>query len=109
MKTVSLEEKIAAMSDVIDVARRGKRAPGEPAARRYHVLASIASDLRGRQALPRNNALGQLERALERLARAPQTDGCFDRGYLQDLAQTVIQHWAAISQSLEAWGELSDE
>jgi hypothetical protein len=109
MKTVSLEEKIAAMSEVVDVARRGRRAPGEPAARRYHVLASIASDLRGRQAFPRNNALGQLERALERLAKAPQTDGCFDRGMLQDLAQTLISKWPTVAQALESFGEESPE
>jgi hypothetical protein len=109
MKTVSLEEKIAAMSEVVDVARRGRRVPGEPAARRYHVLASIASDLRGRQALPRNNALGQLERALERLAKAPQTDGCFDRGLCQDLAQTLISKWPTVAQALENFGEESPE
>jgi hypothetical protein len=109
VRIISLEEKIAAMSETLDVARRSKRAPGTPEAKRYHILAAICGDLRGRQALPRNNALGQLERALERLAKAPQTDGCFDRGYLQDLAQTLISQWSTVAQALELFGEQSAE
>lgn len=106
LELFSIEEKIEIIEQVIDVARRAARPVGSPAQRRYQVLKAIAADLRGRQQLPRSNALGALWREVEKVKQS-KTDLGYDAGRLQQLAHLLVSKWPTVSQALEMFGEES--
>jgi hypothetical protein len=108
LHTFTIEEKLEVVEDAIKEARGFRAARRAGANRRYELLKSIAADLRGRQELPRNNTLGQLDRAL-RAAAASNSGHGYEVGKLIQVAETVISKWPTISQALEQFGEETAE
>ena len=105
----SLQEKLAAVSLAIaEIQAEARRTPGSALHRQYQTLKAIAADLRARQDLPRNNALGALGREIARVKSAKTARGYSD-GHMIELANIVISKWPIISQALEQFGELSAE
>jgi hypothetical protein len=108
LRIVSLEQKLVAVEMEVAEARHGRRDPGSPAQAHYEALKSIAKDLQARMELPRSNALGELERAIERLIRSKTGLG-YDEGHMNAVAQVVVNKWPTISMALERFGEESCE
>lgn len=108
LSVYGIDEKIEVLGFEIERARAARRSPGSEAHRRYEVLKAISNDLRGRQQLPRSNALGELERAIQRAIGSKTALG-YDAGRLADIANVVVNKWATISQALEQFGEESAE
>src|ERR1700756_3445260 len=106
--TISLDDKIAVIERLIIQAKIGRDAGNALAAERLAILKSIIADLQARKELPRSNALGDLERILDRVKRSKTALG-YDSGQLNDLARHVINRWPTISQALELYGEESAE
>lgn len=105
----TIEEKIEAVSKEIEQIRTLARDdPGGPIHMQYEILKAVAADLRARQQLPRNNALGALERDLTAIKRSRTTLG-YDMNRIAVLADTVVSKWPIISQALEQFGEVSAE
>lgn len=104
----TLDEKLAALEVEIVESRRTARPPGSAAQRHHQLLKAIAADVRGRQEFPRSNALGAIEREIERVQRSKTALG-YDRGCLEHLANVTISKWPTISQALERFGEESTE
>ena len=110
VRTFKPEEKLALIEEQIERARDFVRGapPDSGAHRQFEILKAIAADLRARADLPRSNALGELERAIDRAVRS-KTDLGYDRGKLIAIAETLIGKWAFISQALERFGEETAE
>ena len=108
LRLFTIEEKLAALHVELVEARRELRPPGSNAQRHYEILKSIGADLQARRELPRNNALGDLERRLAQVARSKTALG-YDRNQMAELANVVINKWSVISQALECFGEVSAE
>lgn len=107
----SVAEKLAAMEIEIMESRGRNRAPGSANQRHHEILKAISSDLRARQQLPRNNALGALERELESMKRQKchGVDFGYDMRSMARVTSVLISKWPVISQALEAFGEVSAE
>lgn len=108
LKSFPIEDMLTAIDIEIAEARSARRDPGSAAHRHYEVLKAIAGDLRGRQALPRSNALGEMERAIFQAIRSKSSSG-YDDGKMNAIAQVVINKWHTIRQALERFGEESSE
>lgn len=105
----SIDDKLAAIEIEIGRTRQFRREPSSTVQRHYTVLKAIAADLRARQMLPRNNALGAMERELVRLKSTVSPEGFYDATRSRELVNIVVSKWPVISQALEAFGELSAE
>ena len=101
---ISLSDKIKVVDLLIADARRAARDGDESASERWRALKSVAADLEARRGYPRSNALGELERILDRVQRSKTPLG-YDQNQLADLARHVISKWPFISQALERFGE----
>ncbi len=109
LRVFTLEDKIRAIETEIMEARGADRPPGSLAQRHYELLKSIAADLRARKHLPRNNALGELELALDLMKRAPRLTAGYNESKMIAVTNIVISKWPVISQALEQFGEESAE
>lgn len=109
LEAFTLDEKIAAVDIEITEARKFRRDPGSAMQRHYQILKSVNSDLRARQELPRSNALGALQREIDRLIVTKDPTSGYHHGRLLELANVVISKWPTIMQSLESFGEESAE
>jgi hypothetical protein len=109
LKLFTIEEKLAVMHAEINEQRKCDRPPGSAAQRHFEILKAVAADLQARLELPRNNALGDLNRAMERMAQSKTALGYYDVERMAQVATVVISKWPVISQALEAFGELSSE
>lgn len=100
LRMFSLEQKIETLDFVIDFFRGdvGRHAVAT------ETIKSIVSDLRGRQALPRSQTLGELERALFWLQRSKTALG-YDEGKMIAVANIIVNKWPTIRQALEQFGE----
>lgn len=106
--TVSLDEKIYVVDQLIYDWRKDARS-GDPETVRIHTtLKAIFADLQARQQLPTSNALGELRRILDRVLKSKTSLG-YDENQLGELAKHVINKWPTISQALEQFGEESRE
>ncbi len=107
----SIEDKINALDmeikEMRDDARRA--GPGTALHRQYEVLKAVTADLRARQQLPRNNALGALEREIIRMKAARLASGAYQPNHAMEMANVVVSKWPVISQALERFGEESAE
>jgi hypothetical protein len=109
IKEFTLQEKIAAISlELAEIQAEARRNPGSSLHRQYETLKAIAADLRARQDLPRNNALGALGREIARV-KASKTGLGYSEGRMIELGNIVISKWPVISQALEQFGEESAE
>lgn len=108
IKVYPLLDKIDAMAVEIEESRKARRAPGSAEHRHYEILKAISADLRGRQQLPRNNTLGEIERALDQLKQSRTPEG-YDTGQMIRFANLLVNKWPTISQALEHFGEESAE
>lgn len=70
------------------------------------ALKGIAADLRARLDLPRSNALGELEREMQKLADS-KTIGGYPPGRMIAVAHVIIRKWPTVRQALEQFGEES--
>lgn len=105
----TLQEKLAAISiEIAEIQTEARRTPGSSLHRQYQTLKAIAADLRARQDLPRNNALGALGREIVRV-KASKTALGYSEGHMIELANILISKWPVVRQALEAWGEESAE
>jgi hypothetical protein len=111
LRVVSLEDKIAAMGEAIDRARRADRPPGSVSQLHYDALKAVCADLRGRQELPRSQTLGELGRLLLRMKDGPrvQEGRHYEPNRMIAVANFVAGRWPTISQALELFGEESAE
>lgn len=109
LKLFTIEEKLAAVRAEIVAQRSVARPPGSAAQRHYDILKSIAADLQGRLELPRNNALGDLSRSMERMVQSKTELGYYDVERMAQVATVVISKWPIITQALENFGEVSAE
>jgi hypothetical protein len=109
LKLFTIEEKLAVIHAEIAEQRQSVRRPGSAAQRHYEILKSIAADLQARLELPRNNALGELNRAMERMVQSKDTFGYYDVERMAQVATVVISKWPIICQALENFGEESAE
>ncbi len=107
----TIDDKIAAVDmEIKEIREEARQQPeGAPLRRHHEILKAICADLRARQDLPRNNALGDLGRQLERMKRLKPIGGQYDQGLLNELALTVVSKWPVISQALEQFGEETAE
>lgn len=101
---ITNEEKRAALGSVLDDLRVA-HGTGDPT---YMALKGLMNDLNGRIALPRSNALGEIERSLQR-TYATRVGRSYDVGQLTAVANTLMKHWPVIRQALEHFGEISAE
>lgn len=108
LHVITLEEKLAVIDAVLDDLRPKARADRRLMAL-YEPLQAIAADLRGRQELPRSQALGELHRALERMKASKTSLGNYDQARLAEVANVVVRKWPTIQQALEQFGEESAE
>lgn len=111
LHTFTVAEKLAAMEIEIMESRGRNRAPGSANQRHHEILKAISSDLRARQQLPRNNALGALERELESMKRQKCHGENFgyDTLAMARVTSILISKWPIVCQALEAYGEESCE
>lgn len=107
----SIDEKITAITAAINEFRCRPRPPGSANQRHFDLLKAIAADLRARQQLPRNNALGTLERELESMKRQKchGMDFGYDMKSMARVTSVLISKWPIVCQALEAFGEVSAE
>lgn len=105
----SIEDKLEALDMEIAERRTARRQPGSAMHRQYEILKSVAADLRARQELPRNNALGAMERELVRLKSTVTPEGFYDPNRSRELVNIVVSKWPTISQALEQFGEETAE
>lgn len=106
LHVMSIDEKVEAIERVIVMARENGVRSSHPDF--FDTLKAIAADLRARQELPRNNALGELERAIARMKNS-KTDLGYDERLMVAVANVVINKWSTIQQALENFGEESAE
>jgi hypothetical protein len=104
----TIEEKIDAIEAELKWSRSARREPGSREQRHHELLKAIAADLRARQTLPRNNALGDLSRTLEKMKSSKTALG-YEQGKMIEVANVVVSKWPVISQALELFGEESAE
>lgn len=109
LRLFTIEEKLAIIRAEIVERRRARREPGSAAQRHYEILKSVAADLEARLELPRNNALGDLNRAMERMAESKNALGYYDVERMAQVATVVISKWSVISQALESFGGVPAE
>ncbi|MHB8272025.1 hypothetical protein [Bradyrhizobium sp.] len=110
LHTFSIDDKITAIEAAINESRARNRQPGSANQRHHEILKAIAADLRARQQLPRNNALGELGRSLARLKEGTRARGeGYEEGKMIAVANALIRHWPHVAQSLEMFGEESAE
>lgn len=102
------EQKLAAMEQEINEARKARRYPGSEAHQHYETLKAIAADIRAQLELPRSQTLGAMERALYQLVRSKTALG-YDEGKMNAVAQIVVHKWPFIRLALEKFGEESAE
>ncbi len=105
----TIEEKLAIIRAEIVQHRSVPRRPGSAEQRQHEILKSIAADLQARLELPRNNALGDLNRAMERMVQSKTALGYYDVEKMAQVANVVISKWPIIVQALEQFGEVSAE
>lgn len=112
----TLEQKLAAIERTIDQTREAMRsgaAPTDEEVAHYHALKAISVDIRARQALPRNEALGALEQELARMKASivRGRPGGYDHGKMIGVANVLISKWPIVRQALERFKqeELADD
>ena len=97
LHVASLEERLAAVeAAIVGLSRAGW--DGTPA------LKAVASDIRARMEIPRSNALGELERAIEKMKRTKTSLG-YEQREMVAVAYVIIKKWPFIRQALELFGE----
>jgi hypothetical protein len=101
LRMMSVEDKLAVVERVIRN-HRDQRSPT------VQTLKALAKDLRARVDVPKSNALGQLERALQKMQET-RTDTGYDRNMMSEVAKVVINKWSHIRQALEEFGEETAE
>lgn len=110
----TLDQKISAIDQLIVMVREGMSGrSGLTTAEieHYEALKAIGADLRARQRMPKNNALGALERELVLMkAGKPAGRGAsYEQARMNQVANIVISKWPVIRQALEKYGEESAE
>lgn len=96
----TIDEKIAAVSDAIEMLRWARADPSVPEHRLYQVLKAVDADLRAR-ACGRPAAVEvMLQRRVAAAARSKTALG-FASGPMVGLAQDVLAHWPTVKQGLE--------
>jgi hypothetical protein len=98
--TLSLDDKIRILDLVVRNMRTGARAGNVVAKENYDALRAILADLQARSRLSRQDALVEIEAALDRVQRSQTAIG-YDQGQLIALANTVIRRWPTLAQALE--------
>ncbi len=109
LRLFTIEEKLAIVRADIVRQRSAARRPGSAEQRHYEILKAVAADLQARLELPRNNALGDLSRAMERMVQSKTALGYYDVEKMAQVANVVISKWPIIIQALEQFGEESAE
>lgn len=102
MKVMSREDQLRIVEEMIANLRSERH--GETVT----VLKSIAGELRARLELPRSNALGELERAMQRLDDSKTALG-YDQRKLAAVANVIVSKWPTVRLALEQFGEESAE
>lgn len=72
------------------------------------ALKTIAGELRAKLGIPRSNALGQIERAMEKL-QASKTSLGYDKRRMVEVASVIVSKWPTVRLALEQFGEESAE
>ena len=114
LTTIELEEQLRAIDEMIvelkrtATARVGDAPAFEASRLRYEVLKAVAADLRARLDRPRSLSLGEIERAIAKMA-ASKTRLGYDEGKMTHVAATLVRHWPFVRQALENYGEASAE
>lgn len=98
VRTVSIEEKIKAVEDILVGLRRGGAA--KVAIESGDALKEIAKDLRARLPGRQSEVAAALERRLEAVEKSKHPHG-YGTGAMIGVAQEIIRHWPVIRQALE--------
>lgn len=103
-ESFTLDEKIALVEGLIEASRADVRVFGDSmASRRFALLKSIATDLRGRRGIAASRALYELERRIAD-AKRKKGPGGYKPGDVQGLAEELIGRWPTVKQALEKFG-----
>lgn len=104
----TLEQKLALVERLIVDSREEARSGSADAVETNSILKDLATEFRARLELPRNQALGAMERALYQVVRSKTSLG-YDEGKMIAVANVVLHKWPTIRQALEQYGEESAE
>lgn len=97
-KVMSREKQLKIVEEIIARMREDRHSETVAA------LKTVASDLRANLELPRSNALGELERAMDKLYASKTALG-YDQRTMVAVAYVIVKKWSTVRQALEQFGE----
>jgi hypothetical protein len=101
VKNFTAEDQLAEVERLIEAARLdGRPAPGSAEERTFHILKSIAAEIKGRIPPAAGRALDALQEEVDNVADTKTRAG-YDMAALATLGETLMGRWPTARQALE--------